>query len=388
MSISAPVRDKSTWLSYAQATAFGWFVYGFGAALPFLRSDLGLSRTTASLHSLTMAAGSILAGIISGAIIAKLGRGMILRLASVLFASGLALFVASNQLIFTLLGVSLCAFAGSTIVQGTGAYLSHHHGTKAPSTIAELHAMAAGVGLFAPVLIGVGVTVGFGWRPALFVAAIGVVVVEVVRGRDVYQYGPPMSVVEDSDHHDAHGPLPRRFWFAWAAILCTAATEFSLLLWASDLLRVQGGLTKGASAASLGCVVGGMFVGRLATARMSPRIDAEKLYRSSLLLALIGFLVFWSSYTAPLMLIALVVTGFGVGGHFPLGLARSMRASDGRPDRGSARMSIGAGLASGAAPFALGAMADHIGIHNAYAIVPISLVIALAIATKVRVPVS
>jgi predicted MFS family arabinose efflux permease len=273
-------------------------------------------------------------------------------------------------------------------VQGTGAYLSHHHGTNAPSTIAELHAMAAGVGLFAPVLVGVGVTVGFGWRPALFVSALGILVVEVVRGRDVYQYGPPMSVVEDSNHHDALGPLPRRFWFAWAAILCTAATEFSLLLWASDLLRVQGGLTKGASAASLGCVVGGMFVGRLATARLSTRIDAEKLYRGSLLLALIGFLVFWSSYTPLLMLIALFVTGLGVGGHFPLGLARSMRASEGRPDRGSARMSIGAGLASGVAPFALGAMADHIGIHNAYAIVPISLVIALAIATKVRVPVS
>jgi len=388
MSISAPVRDKSTWLSYAQATAFGWFVYGFGATLPFLRTDLGLSRTTASLHSLTMAAGSVTAGLISGAIIAKLGRGMTLRYASVIFAIGLTIYTFSHHLAFTLIGVSLCAFTGSIIVQGTGAYLSLHHGVKAPTTISELHAMAAGIGLFAPVLVGVGVTVGFGWRPALFVAAIGILVIELIRGRDVYQYGPPISKVEHSNHHDALGPLPRRFWFAWVAILCTAATEFSLLLWASDLLRVQGGLTKGASAASLGCVVGGMFIGRLATARLSSRIDAEKLYQTSLLLALVGFLIFWSSYTAPVMLVALVITGLGVGGHFPLGLARSMRASDGRPDRGSARMSIGAGLASGIAPFALGAMADHIGIHNAYAIVPVSLAIALVIAVRVRVPVS
>jgi len=388
MSLTTPIRDKATWLSYAQATAFAWFVYGFGATLPFLRTDLGLSRTAASLHSLSMGVGSVLAGLASSVIIMRLGRGMTLRTASMIFATGISIYVFSHQIGFTLFGVALCTFSGSIIVQGTAAFLSHHHELHAPVTISELHATAAGVGLFAPVLVGIGVTVGVGWRPAMLLAAVAICVIEFARGKDVYSYGPPMSIEEDSIHHDSSGPLPSRFWFAWTAILCTAATEFSLLLWASDLLRIQGGLTKGASAASLGCVVGGMFIGRMATARLSARADVELLYRSSLIISLVGFLAFWSSHTALLMLIALVVTGCGVGGHFPLGLARCMRASDGRPDRGSARMSIGAGLASGIAPFALGAMADHIGIHAAYAIVPISLVIAIAIATKARVPAS
>ena len=43
--------------------------------------------------------------------------------------------------------------------------------------------------------------------------------------------------------------------------------------------------------------------------------------------------------------------------------------------------SIGTGFASGVAPFALGALADQIGIQGAYVIVPICLALAITIAT-------
>jgi fucose permease len=58
--------------------------------------------------------------------------------------------------------------------------------------------------------------------------------------------------------------------------------EFSMLLWAPEVLSTQGGLTKGASAAALATIVGGMSVGRLIGARLTSKFDSEFLYRGSL----------------------------------------------------------------------------------------------------------
>ena len=163
-------------------------------------------------------------------------------------------------------------------------------------------------------------------------------------------------------------------------MVCTAATEFSMLFWASDLLSGQGHLASGASAAALGCVVGGMFVGRWGGAELASRFNPERLYLSSLVIALLGFLIFWQSAVPAIMMIGLVLTGLGMSVHFPLGIARAMHASVGQADRAAGIVSIGAGIASGIAPFALGTLADHTSTHTAYAIVPMVLIVGITVA--------
>ncbi|MEI6109053.1 MAG: MFS transporter [Actinomycetes bacterium] len=376
-----PVRDKTTWISYLQATCFGWFIFGFGGTLQFLREDLGLSRTVVSFHSLAMSVGSVTAGLATSAIIKRVGRGLMLRYASLLLATGILFFTLGKSLPFTLIGVAFTTCAGSLIIQGTASYLAYQQKQAAPAAISELHAVASSVGLLAPVMVGIGVTVGWGWRPGIQVAAAGVIIIELIRGRNTDLYGPRAVEHEVSDHHDLPGALPRIFWWSWLALVCTASVEFSMLLWAPEVLTTQGGLTKGASAAALATIVGGMSVGRLIGARLTSRFDSEFLYRGALILSFFGFLGFWLSTSAIVMLVSLTITGLGMSLHFPFGFERALRASSGRADRGGGKLSIGTGFASGVAPFALGAMSDHIGVHNAYAIVPISLVLAIAIAS-------
>ena len=375
-----PVRDKTTWVSYLQATCFGWFIFGFGGTLQFLREDLDLSRTLVSFHSLAMSFGSVTAGLATSAIIKRTGRGQMLRYASILLATGILFFTLGRSLPFTLIGVAFTTCAGSLIIQGTASYLSYQQKQAAPAAISELHAIASSIGLLAPVLVGVGVTVGFGWRPGIQVAAVGVLLIEFVRGKDTDAYGPKSQADVESEHHDLPGDMPSIFWWSWLAVVCTASVEFSMLLWSPEVLTTQGGLTKGASAAALATVVGGMSVGRLVGARLTSRFDSESLYRASLVISFVGFMGFWLSSSATIMLVSLTVTGLGMSLHFPFGFERALRASGGRPDRGGGRLSIGSGLASGIAPFALGAMADQIGIQSAYAIVPISMVLAILIA--------
>ena len=376
-----PVRDKTTWISYLHASCFAWFIFGFGGTLQFLREELDLSRTVVSIHSLAMALGSVTAGLATGAIIKRTGRGLMLRYASVLLATGILLFTLGQTLPFTLLGVAFTTCAGSLIIQGTGSYLAYQQKQAAPAAISELHAIASSLGLLAPVLVGIGVTVGFGWRPGIQVAAVGVIIIEIIRGKSTDVYGPKAVEDEVSDHHDVPGPFPSLFWWSWLILVFTASMEFSMLLWSPEVLSTQGGLTKGASAAALATIVGGMSVGRLIGARLTSKFDSEFLYRGALILSFFGFLGFWLSSSGLVMLISLTITGLGMSLHFPFGFERALRASGGRADRGGGKLSIGTGFASGVAPFALGALADQIGIQGAYVIVPICLVLAITIAT-------
>jgi fucose permease len=213
-------------------------------------------------------------------------------------------------------------------------------------------------------------------------AIVAVLAVEVARGRDVSGYGVAHSNRETVVHRDLPGRLPNLFKWTLVTMACTASVEFCVSLWASRLLRDQGHLGNAAAAASLGCIFGGMFVARLAVARWATRIDSQPIYIGSLILTLVSFLVFWTSQSGFVMTVALLLCGIGIAPHFPLGMSRAMVASGGRQDRAAAATLAMSGFASGVSPFALGALADRIGVHSAYAIVLVAVVIALAVSLQ------
>ena len=369
-------------MSYAQAACFGWIIFGSGPALNFLRDDLNLSRALTSAHTLGMSLGGIIAGLIAPSLINKYGRGLLLRWASVVLAFGIALFCLGHSVPVTLLGVTVSFLGGVTIVQSTAAFLSHHHKHLAPAAISELHGVAAGVGLLSPVVIGICVTLGFGWRIGLAVSVGAIVVVEIIRGKNLSTYGRAYEPLESESHHDVAGALPRLFWWACIAMICTSGVEYAVLLWSSDYLRTDGGFAKGASAIALGCVVGAMAIGRLMGSVLTKRFSAEKLYLGSLALAFFGFLSFWSCSTQYALIISLTITGFGLSLHFPFGIERAIYVSEGRADRATTRIAIATALSSGVAPFTIGLLADNIGVKSALLVVPALLLVALFVVIK------
>jgi predicted MFS family arabinose efflux permease len=124
--------------------------------------------------------------------------------------------------------------------------------------------------------------------------------------------------------------------------------------------------------------VGGMFLGRLGGGRVALRVSSPTLLLASIGVALAGFLLFWTSSTPVPALAGLVAVGIGIAVLYPVGTVLGVAASAGRPDRAAGMLSIAAGLASGVAPFALGAMADRIGTHTAFLLVPALLAVAAA----------
>jgi fucose permease len=171
--------------------------------------------------------------------------------------------------------------------------------------------------------------------------------------------------------------LPRRFWVTWLVLVCVIGVEFCLSLWASDLLHTRTGLSSGAATAGFSAVLVGLTASRLAGGRLAVRRDVDWVLTRSLLVLLAGFALFWAATVPWLAVIGLAVTGFGLGVQYPLAVGRAIGAATGRSDLAASRASLAAGLASGGAPFLLGVLADRLGTHTAFLLVPVLAVGAL-----------
>jgi predicted MFS family arabinose efflux permease len=364
-------RDRLTWLTYLQLGCYGYFLYGFGPSVSLLRDEQGVSRSVAGLHGTSLALGSLLSALLVAPLVLRLGRAPVMWGGMATMCAGLVTYTSSTALPVTLGGAFVGAFGGSFVVVSNAPVLSDRHGAAGPSAISEANAVAAGVGTLAPLVVGGAVALGLGWRPAMLLL-LPVVLALAVLGRGVRLPRPPRA----AGRAERGGRLPGRYWSSWAVVTAGIAVEFCLVLWTAEVLREQTGLAPGPAAAGVTALVGGMAAGRLAGGRLALRRPVDTLLYGAILTTATGFVAFWLTSSVWVALPGLVVCGLGVALFYPLGIARAIAASEGRPDQASARAGVGAALAAGAGPFVLGAAADAVGLHWALLVVPALLLTA------------
>jgi fucose permease len=125
--------------------------------------------------------------------------------------------------------------------------------------------------------------------------------------------------------------------------------------------------------AALSAVIGGMCLGRLVGSLLLQRIAAPQALLGALSVSALGFAVFWFAPTAWLAFVGLVILGLGNALHFPLGIALVVAHSGGQPDLAVSRSAYATALAFAVSPFALGVVADRVGPHLAFLLVPLFL---------------
>lgn len=364
-------RDRVTWLVYAQLGVYGYFLYGFGPTVPLLRDEQDVSRALSGLHGTSLAIGALVSALVVGPLVRSIGRRWTIWLGLGLLCVGIACYVSSTALQVTLLGAFLAAFGGSFVVVAVPAVLTDRHHCSGPAAISESNAVASGVGTVAPIVVGAAVGIGLGWRAALLVVIPVVALLAATAGRIALP-----EVIETPGQRDGSRRLSARYWVSWWVLVAGIGVEFCLLLWAADIMRHRLDLGEGAAAAGLTALIAGMCVGRVAGGRLALRMRVDLLFYAAIAVCLVGFAAFWSTLVVPVALAGLLVCGLGLSLFYPLGIARAIEASDGRPDLATARAGLAAALASGGAPFVLGALADAVGIHTAFVVVPLLLAMA------------
>jgi predicted MFS family arabinose efflux permease len=367
-------RDRLTWLVYGQLALYGYFLYGFSPVVPLLREDQGTSAAVSGLHGTALACGALAAGLVGPRVIARWGRGRLLWGSLAGLCAGIVVFCVTPLLPLTLLGALVAGTFGSAIVNTTAAVLADHHGGSGPAAISEANALAAGVGLMSPLVLGLAVALGIGWRAGLLTTLPLALALGLSLGRvriPAHRADRAEAAPRSTDRH-----LPARYWWAWGVMVMCISVEFCMTIWSSDILRDRVGLSDGAAATGVTAVVGGMALGRLAGGRLALRRSVDWLLYRAVALTIAGFAVFWVSTLAWLSFAGLFACGLGIALLYPLSIARAIGFADGRTDLATARSSLGAGIAVGGGPFLLGALADAFGTHGAFLLVPLLLVAA------------
>jgi MFS family permease len=381
--MSGLVRDRLTWLHYAQQGAFGYFQFGFGPSVLLFRDEAGVSRTVAGLYGPALAVGAIIGGALFPHLTRRLPFSAVLSAGLAGLACGVALFCVMPSVPGTLAAATLTMTFGILVLSGVSTSLSDHHGTAASAAISEANAASAGMGFVAPLLINVAMDNGMGWRAAmgLSIVVAGTLAVVTALSRRRQTTGA-RAVPSQRDPNDevpdqrATGRLPRRYWLGWSCLLAIMSVETALMMWAPEQLRERTGLDAGAAAVGISAVLGGMVAGRLAGGRLAVRIPTVPLMFTALTTAAAGFGVFWTATTPEVAIAGLACCGLGMSLHFPLGVALTMRASNQQFELAMSRNAYGIAIGFGAAPFLLGTLADLLGINWAFGLVPACLLIA------------
>lgn len=381
---SKPVRDRRTLIAYAQIAAWSWFIYSFGPTSALLRDEQGTTKSVAGLHGTLLALGGIVGGLIATALVRRWGRGVVIRASAAFSVVGMALYVWPGAgIAMTFPGMFIVGFAsGGLLIVLVNAFIVERQGASGPAALTEANALGAFAGLLAPLAVGLGAATFLTWRLGPWIALLGMIAIELWRGRDTHGFDGSAP----RPGHTARPPLPRTVFWALAALVCFMSSEFSITFWGADLLRERHAFAPALAAASLSAALAGMFVGRVLGAHLARWRNTEHLVLASVAITLVGFAVTWLSPWGWVAVIGLAVTGVGLSVQFPLGLARAMRASLGQNDRVSALSAVWGSLGIAIAPLLLGAIADAVGIHAAFLLVPVLMTTAAAMVLLRPIP--
>jgi predicted MFS family arabinose efflux permease len=373
------VRGRATWALYSFFAAWAWFLYSFNPSVPLIGDDLGVSAAVAGFHGTALAVGSVVSGLAQARLVRRFGRRGTIVLGSALLVASLLLVTVSGTLAGTLGGALLAGLGGSMVVNAANVVLDDLHGRAAGAAITEANGLGALVGALAPLTLGAAVAAGLGWAPAVLVTAV------LLVGAVLALPGLPGPSGAAASSSNGRGRLPARYWWAWGVLVALTSVEFSYTVWGATLVAERTGVPVGEATGTLTVLVLGLGVGRLVGSRLALRFPPGVLLLGAIVVTGVGWGLLWTSTSLPTAVVALAVSGLGMALHFPLSVTRSLDASAGQPDLASGRISLGAGLAVGAAPFALGALTDSVGLQEAFLLIPALLATATALLVAGRV---
>lgn len=372
-------RDRFTWLAYLSLAFYGYFLNVLGPITPFLKDELKLTYTVSSFHFTAFAIGILLVGIGGHRVIQKLGKQRALWLG--LFGMSIsALFLLTGRNPIITIGSSfLMGLVGSLILAIIPAALSDQHGEMKAVALSEANVIASLFATSAPLLVGWFAN-SIGWRWALGVMACIPVLMLLGLGSNSAQ----RATSADAESGSSNKSLPVLYWIYWVAIVLGVSAEFCMVFWSADYIEQVLGFEKADAAQAVSLFLAAMIVGRLLGSRTVQRFSARAVVIVSVLIAGVGFLLFWRGENSIVGLTGLFLTGLGIANFYPLLVSLAINAANGDTVQAGARATLASGVAILIIPLALGRLADAVGIRSAYSVVPVLLTCVFLITQLAR----
>ena len=363
-------RDRFTWLAYLSLAFYAYFLNVLGPITPFLKEELRLSYTVSSFHFTAFAVGILLIGLSGHLLVQRIGRWRSLWIGIIGMSLSTLLLLAGKSAIITIGASFLMGLVGSLILAIVPAALSDRHGELRAVALSEANMISSVVATAAPLMVGWFVHFIGNWRLALGIAAFTPILMFLSLGKGTSS-AEASSVEVPTQGNE---PLRALFWVYWMTIVLAVSVEFCMIFWSADYLEQVLGMDKADAAQALSLFLAAMILGRITGGRLVQRFSTQSVVTVSILIASIGFLVFWKTENVFVGLSGLFITGLGVANLYPLILSLAIGAADGNTVQASARATLASGTAILTLPLALGRLADAVGIRSAYGIVVVLLI--------------
>lgn len=412
-------RDQVTVVSYAMVATYAFFLYFVGPVTPLIAADMGLTAAVAGMMGLALALGLVSAGLLGPYLVARVGSLPAGLVATVLLGIAATCLALAPGYPLVLVATFVAAFAGALLTNIATAILSRTSPLGGARSITEANALAAWVGLAAPLSIGAVVAIGWGWRAAALAVALVAIAMfwgirRAIAGASAIGVPEPAEATEPGTHDragDSERPatgtsaaaapeaptlaltMPMRkikpdepepgrgftggFYWGLLAVIVAVGTEICLNFWGAVLVSTRTGVDLGTATATMAVLIAGIAVGRTVGSRFTHSFRTRNLIVASMLLAAVGFSVVMFSGTMPMSMLGLFVTGLGFALLFPLTQSLTIDLAGDETDRAVGIVAVAIGLTMGLAPFALGALASSVGVVVGFMIVPALLFIGL-----------
>ena len=205
-------RDRLTWLAYLMLAWFAYLQAAPGLVIVHLRDELDLSYSTGGLHVAAFAAGSLVAGMISARLERAVGRRTLFWSSAALMGAGTVGLTVGRVAPATVGSVLLMGLGGGLLLVTIQAALADHHGARRAVALTEANVAASVAYVVLIGLLSLTAALHVGWRAALLVAPV-VLVLAWWTNRRLAIDAPPPSTVE-------HDRLPGVFWIAATMLFC------------------------------------------------------------------------------------------------------------------------------------------------------------------------
>jgi len=361
-------RDRLTWLAYLMLAWFAYLQAAPGLVIVHLRDELDLSYSTGGLHVAAFAAGSLVAGIISARLERAIGRRTLFWSSAALMGTGTVGLTVGRVAPATVGAVLLMGLGGGLLLVTIQAALADHHGARRAVALTEANVAASVAYLVLIGLLSLTAALRVGWRAALLVAPV-VLVLAWWANRRLAIDAPPPSTVE-------HDRLPGVFWIAATMLFCMVAAEWCITAWGASFVADAAGVSADTAVGLMAGFFGGVVAGRALGSRLTRRHDPERLLALALAVTAAGFAVLWPSMGPVQALVGLSLLGIGLGNLFPMGLAVTVALAPGRAALASARAVGATSFAVLLAPLTVGTLADATSLTAALGVVPVGLALA------------
>jgi len=363
-------RDRFTWLAYLSLAFYGYFLNVLGPITPFLKDELRLSYTISSFHFTAFAVGILLIGLSGHVLIQRLGLQRSLWLGLFGMSLSAVLLLTGRSPVVTIGASFLMGLIGSLILAIVPSALSDRHGEMKAVALSEANVIASLFATCAPLLVGWFAASLAGWRLALGIMAGFPILMILGLGKNNTSATSQSPTAEPIQPNRS---LPPLFWLYWMAIFLGVSVEFCMVFWSANYLEQALGMIKADAAQAVSLFLAAMILGRVLGSRLVQRFSARAVVTISIIIASVGFLLFWKTISNLVGLSGLFITGLGVANLYPLILSLAINAADGNTVQAGARATLASGTAILALPLALGRLADAIGIQSAYGLVIVLL---------------